>query len=300
MERGPPQLVDRRRIAEARRRAVAKGDTSALVLIDWVVRDIAERLQALTGRFERALVVGDPTAGLARAVLASGRVGEVARADWLVAGTGDAPRAGLVIDDERLMLPPQSVDLFVSALTLQFANDLPGALIQIRRVLKPDGLLLASFIGGDTLSELRSALLEAEIELTGGASARVLPFADLRDVGALLQRAGFALPVADLDRLTLRYDSAFALMHDLRAMAASGVIADHDQKHCQKRRSGPADRRLFLRAAEIYAARFADPDGRLRATFTILSASGWCPSGTQPKPARPGSATVSLKDVLGR
>ena len=173
----------------------------------------------------------------------------------------------------------------MSLLSLQEANDLPGALIQIRRALRPDGLFLGAIAGGGTLAELRESLLAAETELYGGASPRVAPFTDVRDAGALLQRAGFALPVADVETVTVRYASMFGLLRDLRAMGASNALVARTRR---------PSRRLFARAAEIYAERFADPDGRIRATFAIVWMSGWAPHASQQKPLKPGSATVSL------
>ena len=184
-----------------------------------------------------------------------------------------------------------SLDLVVSALALQFVNDLPGTLIQIRRALKPDGLLLAALIGGDSLAELREAFAQAESEVEGGASPRVAPFADLRELGALLQRAGLALPVVDSDRLTVRYRSVFDLMRDLRRMGATNVL--------HERRRTPLRRATLQRLAEIYAQRFADADGRLRATFEIAWLSGWAPHESQQKPLKPGSAVQRLADALG-
>ncbi len=178
----------------------------------------------------------------------------------------------------------------MSALTLQTLNDLPGALVQMRRALKPDGLFLGCLFGGQTLQELRAVLTEAEIEATSGASPRVAPFADLRDLGGLLQRAGFALPVTDTDRLTVRYDTLFALIGDLRAMGLTNVLVDRSRR--------PTSRTVMLRAAALYAARFADADGRLRATFEIVWLSGWAPHASQQKPLRPGSATTRLADAL--
>jgi hypothetical protein len=176
-------------------------------------------------------------------------------------------------------------------LALHLVNDLPGALLQVRRALKPDGLFLAAILGGETLHELRAALTGAEVEVTGGASPRVAPFAEIRAVGALLQRAGFALPVVDQDRLVIRYDDAFALMHDLRAMGAASPLAERSRK--------PLRRSVLFRAATDYARRFADPDGRVRATFDVISLSGWAPDPGQPKPLRPGSAAMRLADALG-
>src|SRR5881394_3945549 len=191
---------------------------------------------------------------------------------------------------ELLRLQPQSLDLAVSALAFQFVNDLPGVLAQIRRALKPDGLLLAAMIGGDTLTELRQSFAAAEAECEGGVSPRVAPFADLRDVGALLQRAGFALPVTDVDRVVVRYDSAFALMADLKRMGATNILIE--------RRRAPTRRATLLRMAQIYSSRFSDPDGRIRATFDVIWLSGWAPHESQQKPLRPGSARASLEDAV--
>ena len=194
------------------------------------------------------------------------------------------------VESEPLPLAPQSLDLAVSALAFQFVNDLPGLLTQIRRALKPDGLLLAAMTGGDTLTELRQSFAAAEAELEGGVSPRVAPFADLRDVGALLQRAGFALPVTDVDRIVVRYDSAFALMADLRRMGATNVLIE--------RRRTPTRRATMLRMAQLYGERFADPDGRIRATFDVIWLSGWAPHESQPKPLQPGSAKASLAEAV--
>jgi SAM-dependent methyltransferase len=178
----------------------------------------------------------------------------------------------------------------VSACALQFVNDLPGTLIQVRRALKPDGLFLAAMIGGDSLAELREAFAQAEAEVEGGVSPRVAPFADLRDLGGLLQRAGFALPVTDVDRLSVRYTSPFALMHDLRRMGAGNALSE--------RRRTPLRRATLRRVLEIYTERFSDPDGRVRATFEIIWLSGWAPHQSQRQPLKPGSATTRLADAL--
>jgi SAM-dependent methyltransferase len=245
-------------------------------LLDAVSGDLAERLGAVLRDFNHAIDLGTPLAGL-RDVLAK-RAGRVDLVDLFAS------------DDEDLQLAPQSIDLAVSALALQFANDLPGVFAQVRRGLKPDGLFLAAMIGGDTLIELRQAFAAAESERDGGISPRVAPVIDVRDLGALLQRAGFALPVTDSDRLTVRYDNAFALMRDLRRMGATNVLVE--------RRRVPLRRATLLRVAEIYAERFSDPDGRIRATFDILWLSGWAPHDSQQKPLRPGSAQTSLADAV--
>jgi hypothetical protein len=166
----------------------------------------------------------------------------------------------------------------------------PRRAIPRRRALKPDGLLLAAMLGGDTLIELRQSFAAAEVDLEGGISPRVAPSADLRDVGGLLQRAGFALPVTDIDTVVVRYASAFALMQDLRRMGATNILVE--------RRRAPTRRATLLRMAEIYAERFSDPDGRIRARFEIVWLSGWAPDASQPKPLKPGSATASLADAV--
>ncbi|GLQ40136.1 hypothetical protein GCM10007908_37560 [Rhizobium albus] len=197
---------------------------------------------------------------------------------------------GKVASLETVPLEPETADLIVSPLSLHLTQDTPGVLIQINRALKPDGLFLGAMPGAGTLGELREALIAAESELSGGAAPRVIPFPDIRDAGALMQRAGFALPVTDVDTLTVRYSDMFGLMRDLRAMGMANPLSGRSRR--------PASRALFLRAAELYAERFSDPDGRIRATFRIIHMSGWRPHESQQKPARRGSATVSLADIL--
>ena len=271
-----PTIFDRPLIDARKRRAAALGP--ATFLLDRVAGDLAERLSAVLRSFENAADIGTPTDAVRRALAAGGKVKSVAAVDFDSA-------------HEALTVPEGSLDLAVSALALQFINDLPGALIQIRRALKPDGLLLAALLGGDTLTELRQAFAQAESEVEGGLSPRVAPFADLRELGALLQRAGFALPVIDSDRIIVRYESIVALIHDLRRMGATNPLAE--------RRRAPLKRATLQRAGEIYAERFADPDGRLRATFEVIWLSGWAPHESQQQPLRPGSAKARLADALG-
>lgn len=255
------------------------------------VAEIADRLTGVERRFETTVAFGGSGAGLAEALRATGKVGTVHRLERHAAAF-EAGEQGAVADEEALPLNTESIDLFVAPLQLQWSNDLPGALAQIRRALRPDGLLLAAMTGGATLSELRAAIAAAEAEILGGASPRVLPTADVRDLGALLQRAGFALPVADRDVVTVRYDTAFALFEDLRRMGASNTLTERARR--------PATRGLLARTAEIYGERFSDPDGRIRATFEIVSLSGWAPHESQQKPAARGSGEISLANVLGR
>ena len=269
-----PRLFDRALLLARQSRAQRQGP--AAFLLDRVAEDLEERLHAVLREFSDAAEIWTP--------------GEVLRKPY-----GDRFRSLTRIalpglETENLALVPQSLDLVVSALAFQFVNDLPGVLAQIRRALKPDGLLLAAMVGGDTLIELRQSFAAAEAELESGVSPRVAPFADLRDVGALLQRAGFALPVTDVDRIVVRYDNALALMQDLRRMGATNVLVE--------RRRTPTRRATLLRMAQIYGERFADADGRIRATFDVIWLSGWAPHQSQQQPLQPGSGKASLREAV--
>ena len=278
-----PVIFDRTLLRARHARARALGPET--FLIDRVAGELGERLSVVLRTFERAVDLGTPTDAVRRALTEGGKV-----ASLVTAAPYEAPLR-VAADEEALPFAEGALDLIVSALALQFVNDLPGTLIQVRRALKPDGLFLAALIAGDSLTELREAFAQAESEVEGGVSPRVAPFADLRELGALLQRAGFALPVVDSDRLTVRYESAFALMRDLRRMGATNTLIE--------RRRTPLKRATLQRLAEIYAQRFADPDGRVRATFEIAWLSGWVPHESQQKPLRPGSAQRRLADALG-
>src|SRR6266436_4867607 len=303
-----PLVFDRRRQRAYRRRAATLGPST--FLIERVAEDLSDRLATVLRRFEYALDLGTPTDAVRRAFAASGKIGTIIAADalagdpavsrhWARETVATAEREQertsertldvqllVAADEEALPFRDASLDLVVSALALQFVNDLPGTLIQIRRALKPDGLLLAALAGGDTLHELRQAFAAAEAELEDGISPHVAPFADVREMGMLLQRAGFALPVADVEQLTVRYGSPFALMHDLRRMGATNVL--------NERRRTPLRRASLMRMAQIYAERFADADGKVRATFEIVWLSGWAPHGSQQQPRAPGSAERRL------
>ncbi len=279
-------LFDRALVARRLRRAAAE---PADFLLRRAADDLVERLAAVSRRFATAADIGTPGEALASALAATGQVDTLVRLRPLLVEPVD--RLTVLADEELLPLADFSLDLIVSALSLQWVNDLPGTLVQFRRALKPDGLFLAAFIGGDSLPELRTAFAAAEAELRGGASPRVAPFVDLSEMGGLLQRAGFALPVTDRDRVVVRYASMLELMRDLRAMGATNALVERDRL--------PLARAVLFRAAAIYAQRFADTDGRVRATFEILSVSGWAPDASQQKPLRPGSAGARLADALG-
>jgi len=269
-----PNLFDRALLLMRQDRALRQGPAS--FLLDRVAEDLAERLHSVLREFADAAEIWTPGEALRKPY--RDRLRSLSR----IALPGR--------QSENLALAPESLDLVVSALAFQFVNDLPGVLAQIRRALRPDGLLLAAMAGGDTLTELRQSFAAAEAECEGGVSPRVAPFADLRDVGALLQRAGFALPVTDVDRIVVRYDNAFALMQDLRRMGATNVLLE--------RRRTPTRRATLLRMAQIYGERFADADGRIRATFDVIWLSGWAPHESQQQPLQPGSGKVSLREAV--
>ena len=280
-------IFDRALLRRRRRRAAALGP--ATFLLDHVADDLAERLTTVLRHFALAVDLGTPGEAVRNALARLESVGRIVAADVMP----DAVRGETFVaaDEEAQPFGDATLDLVVSALALQFVNDLPGVLVQIRRALRPDGLFLAALLGGETLTELRQSFAAAESDIEGGVSPRVAPFADLRDLGALLQRAGFALPVTDVDRITVRYDSVFGLMHDLRRMGATNALL--------ARRRTPLKRTTLQRMAEIYAQRFADNDGRVRATFETVWLSGWAPHPDQQQPLKPGSARARLADALG-
>lgn len=268
-----PLLFDRALLRARQARARKQGEVT--FLLDRLAEDMADRLAAVTRDFADVADIWTP--------------GDVLPAP-LADRFKSVSRIALGAGGEALPLQPESLDLAVSALAFQFVNDLPGVLAQIRRALRPDGLLLAALPGGDTLTELRQSFAAAEAECEGGVSPRVAPFADLRDIGHLLQRAGLALPVTDVERIVVRYDNAFALMHDLRRMGATNILLE--------RRRTLTRRATMLRMAQIYSERFSDADGRIRATFDIVWLSAWAPHESQQKPLRPGSARASLEEAV--
>lgn len=289
-----PEIFDRQLLIARKRRALREANKPDArdggFLLDQVIGDIGERLDAVERTFTAGLDLSDDD-GRARKTFA--QVERVEKLIRLASHQGlTQPGESVVLGTpEHLPAAPASLDLVTSALALQWVNDIPGTLIQIRRALKPDGLFIGALIGGETLRELREVLSIEEDEATGGASPKVSPFVDVRDFGGLLQRAGFALPVTDVDSYTVRYGNLFVLMADLRAMAATNILTHRSRKPWTKARA--------VRAAQLYAQRFGDPDGRIRATFQVISFSGWAPSDSQQKPLRPGSAKTRLADALG-
>lgn len=268
-------VFDRRLVRNRRLRAASL--TAPTFLIERVTQDLSDRLATVLRRFDRAVDLGTPSNALGWELACSGKVGMVvATASAIVDSQAqralDESCSGSVLvvaDEEALPFRDASLDLIVSGLALQYINDLPGTLTQARRALRPDGLLLVAITGGDTLTELRQSFAIAETEMDGGISPRIIPFVDVRVAGTLLQRAGFALPVTDIDRITVRYDSPVQLMHDLRAMGAANPMIERSRR--------PLKRATLTRMIEIYAERFADPDSRIRATFEIVWLSGWAP-----------------------
>jgi SAM-dependent methyltransferase len=289
----PPRLFDRT-LHRKRLDRAAGGFAAADFLQRRAAADLVERLEVIMRDLPVAVDLSARNGAFAQALAgseAAQRVGLLIEAD--LSAVMLAGRAGprVVLDEERLPFAAESLDLIVSTLGLHWTNDVVGALVQIRRALKPDGLFLGSFLGGSTLTELRQALTDAESEILGGAGSRVSPFADSRDAAGLLQRAGFALPVADVDRVKVSYEHPLKLLGDLRQMGETNVLADRHPR--------ALTRTLLARASEIYAERFSGPDGRVSATFEIVTLTGWAPHASQQQPLQPGSAKMRLADALG-
>ena len=274
-----------------RRARIAAGIGDHDFLLQRLADDLAERLSLICRSFPHCLNLGAHHGGLSRTLRALDQIGLIIDMEAVAALATQCDGPCVLADAAFLPFAHGTLDLIVSGLSLQFVNDLPGALVQIRQALKPDGLFLAGLIGGQTLFELRDAFMSAEAELEGGASPRVAPFADLRDLGGLLQRAGFAQPVVDSECVEVSYPTPFALMHELRAMGAGNVL--------NARHRRPLRRATLMRAAEIYMERYALPGGRIRATFEIVNLMGWSPHDSQQKPLQPGSAQARLADALG-
>ena len=295
MESPNPTLLFDRKLLALRRNRAAKGFRAVSFLKDRAVDDVCERLDFINRRFEQALDIGSHGGYLAAATARHGnlrdKVGALAETDLSPAMLAQGVGGGFVADEDHMPLAPLSLDLIVSTLGLHWVNDVPGFLAQARVALRPDGLLLLTFFGGRTLQELRACLAQAETEAFGEAFARVSPFADAEDGAQLLQRAGFALPVADSDVVTVRYANLFGLLRDLKAM---GETAAFHQKASRR-----LTRAIIARAADLYQANHSDADGKVRATFELITLTGWAPHESQQKPLRPGSAKTRLADALG-
>jgi len=279
-----PTLIRRRRAR------IADGYNGFNFLKTRVADELAERLLDANRTFETGVDIGCHHGEVRKPLLATGRLTRLIHTDSVAEMLAHASGQRVVMDEERLALAEGSIDFATSALTLHHLNDLPGALIQIRRALRPDGFFVGAMFGGETLTELRTSFAEAEAEVDGGMSPRVAPFADVRDMGGLMQRAGFALPVVDADRHTVTYATPFALMRDLRGMGETNAL--------NARRRQPLKRPTLMRMAEIYSERFAEADGRIRATFQVIYLAGWAPDPSQQQPLRPGSAKSRLADAL--
>ncbi|MGE4065118.1 MAG: methyltransferase domain-containing protein [Rhodospirillaceae bacterium] len=287
------QVFDRKLVQWRRERAAA--DFSAA---DFLIREsagrLADRLLDVTRTFPLALDLGCHTGALGAFLAGSPKIGSLIQCDFspaMARAAGETNgRPAFCADEEFLPATAQSLDLVLSNLSLHWVNDLPGALAQIRMALRPDGLLLAAMFGAETLKELRSVLIEADVEIAGGTAPHVSPFTDVRDAGNLLTRAGFALPVVDAETITVTYTDMFKLMADLQAMGEANAVIE--------RRRVPSRRDVFLRAAALYAERHADARGRIPASFQIITMTAWAPHTSQQKPLRPGSATARLADAL--
>lgn len=284
-----PILFDRK-LLTARRARAARAEGLPDFLLRRAAGDIGERLAAVSREFERVLCLGAYHGVIADALPPAIPASGVTFMETSPALLARCPGMRVCADEEALPFRDGAFDLVVSALSLHLVNDLPGALVQIRRALKPDGLFLAAVLGGGTLGELREAFMAAEIEVEGGASPRVAPMAEIRDYGALLQRAGFAMPVADTDVVEVTYPSPLALMRDVRDMGAANALAARRRQFLR--------RETLARVAEIYCMHYPAPGGRVKATFEIVHLSGWAPHDNQQKPLAPGSAQVALADAL--
>jgi SAM-dependent methyltransferase len=296
MADGVPSVFDRALLRAHRTRAarIDAGARNHEFLRKAAAEELLDRLLSITRSFKRGLELGGAGAFArlwAERSEAQDKLAWLATSDLSEAQLRGAPGARVAADEERLPFAEGSLDLVVAPLSLHWVDDLPGALVQIRRALKPDGVFLGALLGGSTLTELRQSLSAAELELTGGAAARVSPFADVLDAAQLLQRAGFALPVADRDALKVIYADPIALLRELRGMGETAAPSEKPPR--------PLTRAVLGRVVEIYAERFGTPDGRIRATFELIYLAGWAPHESQPKPLRPGSAKIRLADALG-
>jgi SAM-dependent methyltransferase len=286
----PPRIFDRALLRRRRERIARIADPKRDFLFAESGERMLDRLDDVTRRFPLALDLGSRDGLLGRLLQGRGGVETLIQGDLSLGLLRQAGGRALQLDEEALPFAPETFDLVLANLSLHWINDLPGTLAQIRHVLRPDGLFLGALFGAGTLGELRTVLMEAEIAETGGASARVAPFADLRDAAGLMQRAGFALPVADVETVTVTYSGLMPLIADLRAMGSANIL--------DARLKRPTRRAVIARAAALYQEKFAMPDGRIPASFRLIFLTGWAPHESQQQPARRGSGKVNLGDAL--
>ncbi|WP_350335421.1 methyltransferase domain-containing protein [Coralliovum pocilloporae] len=279
------RLFNRQQQFAIQARALRYHGNKATFLYEAAVDDILDRLSVISRDFAQTVALTDPTGYLSTGLRALPNIGQITRTAWSQDQDPD-----LVTDEEVLPFSRETLNLIVSPIALQWANDLPGILIQARRALKPDGLLIGSMLGGETLYELRDVLTTAELELRDGAALRVIPSLDIQTMGGLLQRTGFSLPVIDQDAITVRYSTFIDLIRDIRAMGGTSAFAD--------KRTPALNRSILHRAEALYQEKYSDSDGRIRATFQIISFSGWAPHESQQRPLEPGGAKQRLEDAV--
>jgi NADH dehydrogenase [ubiquinone] 1 alpha subcomplex assembly factor 5 len=287
----PPRIFDRSLLRRRRDRSARSPDANRDFLFTESGERLLDRLDDVRRRFPRTLDLGCRDGLLGRLLHGRGGIETLVQGDLSFGLLQGAKGPALQLDEEALPFAPETFDLVLANLSLHWTNDLPGALAQIRYALKPDGLFLGVLFGAGTLAELRTVLMEAEIAETGGASARVAPFADLRDAAGLMQRAGFALPVADIETVTVTYAGLMPLLADLRAMGETNIL--------DARLKRPTRRAVIARAAALYQEKFGGSDGRIPASFRLIFLTGWAPHESQQQPARRGSGQVSFGDALG-
>ena len=278
------RVFDRCQILKHRSRKLPHISKHPYFLMDWTMEQIMDRLSFIKKEFGVCAQIGCRGESLKNKIR-----GE--KLYFTTDITSNNYKPDILCDEEFLPFLPHSIDLVISSLNLHTVNDLPGCLLQIKNILKPDGLFMAAILGGETLKELRECLGETELEIYGGITPRVAPFTDKQQIGGLLQRAGFALPVVDSDIITVTYDSIFHLMRDLRMMGEGNAILERQRTFTKKS--------LFFRAGEIYSQKYASKDGRINASFEIIFMTGWSPHESQQKPLKPGSAQSRLSDILG-
>jgi len=285
-------VFDRQLVRQHRTRAARNLDDADFLFMEGAER-LFDRMMDIKRTFDVGLDLGCHGGEMAKVMAESDRIGQFFQSDIspeMAKRSASTVHKSLCADEEALPIGLGTLDIVTSNLSLHWVNDLPGALSQIRMALKPDGLFLGSIFGADTLQELRTVLSQAEIDLEGGLSPRISPFADVRDLGALLQRAGFALPVVDSDIITVRYQNPIRLLYDLRGMGETNAVLE--------RRKTPLRRETLMRALGNYVEQYADDDGRVPATFHILTMTAWAPASNQQKPLQPGSAKSRLADAL--